>query len=189
VSLDEDPRGRRTLEVADEVARLIEGVGARHALIGAAALAVHGYARATRDLDLATEQDPGSQMQALAQECRQHGWHAELALPDAQDPLGGVLTVRGDDFDPIQVVNFFNPLTHASNPAAEALAEAEPLSGTRMRVVKVEHLVALKLYAGGPKSHADIAALLEANPDADRARIRAVCAAHGLDTQFDALLR
>ena len=37
------------------------------------------------------------------------------------------------------------------------------------------HLVALKLYAGGTKSRADIVELLARNPDADMAAIRDLC--------------
>jgi hypothetical protein len=37
------------------------------------------------------------------------------------------------------------------------------------------HLVALKLYAGGTKSRADIVELLSRNPDADVAAIRDLC--------------
>jgi hypothetical protein len=36
-------------------------------------------------------------------------------------------------------------------------------------------LVALKLYAGGTKSRADIVELLAHNPDADMAAIRSLC--------------
>ena len=183
-----DTRGRRTLEVANEIAGLIEHVGARHALIGAAALAVHGYPRATRDLDLATEQDPATQLRALETACTERGWEVELSLPDAHDPLGGVLTVIGTDFDPIQVVNFYNPFTNAKTPATEGIARAEPLEGTRLRVVQIPHLIALKLYAGGPKNHADVVALLEANPDADLREIRVVCAEYGLDGTFETLV-
>ena len=44
-----------------------------------------------------------------------------------------------------------------------------------MRIVPLPHLVALKLYAGGTKSRADIVELLGRNPDADMAAIRHLC--------------
>jgi hypothetical protein len=89
---------------------------------------------------------------------------------------------------PPQIVNYFNPFTNARTPATEAIARAEPLEGTQLRVVQIQHLIALKLYAGGPKNQADVVALLEANPDADIAGIREVCAEYGLDGAFDDLL-
>jgi hypothetical protein len=42
-------------------------------------------------------------------------------------------------------------------------------------VVPLPHLVALKLYAGGMKSRADIVELLSRNPDGDMAEIRELC--------------
>jgi hypothetical protein len=48
-------------------------------------------------------------------------------------------------------------------------------SGSRLRIVPLPHLVALKLYAGGTKSRADIVELLARNPAADVAAIRDLC--------------
>jgi hypothetical protein len=47
--------------------------------------------------------------------------------------------------------------------------------GSGLRIVPLAHLVALKLYAGGTKSRADIVELLARNPDADMAAIRHLC--------------
>jgi hypothetical protein len=44
-----------------------------------------------------------------------------LAEPDAEDPLGGVLTVEASGADPIQIVNYVNPYRLGSGaPAARA---------------------------------------------------------------------
>jgi hypothetical protein len=63
-------RDDRTLAVAASLAGWIAAEGARSAIIGAAALAAHGYARSTRDVDLATELDPAIQMRELAAKAR-----------------------------------------------------------------------------------------------------------------------
>ena len=47
--------------------------------------------------------------------------------------------------------------------------------GSPLRLVPIAQLVALKLYAGGYKSKADIVELLARNPEVDLAEIRAVC--------------
>jgi len=47
--------------------------------------------------------------------------------------------------------------------------------GSPLRIVPIAHLVALKLYAGGYKSKADIVELLSRNPDLDLNEVRAVC--------------
>ena len=56
-----------------------------------------------------------------------------------------------------------------------AAADTVVRAGSRLRIVPLSHLVALKLYAGGTKSHADIVELLACNPDADLADIRRLC--------------
>ncbi|MGI6495395.1 MAG: hypothetical protein ACOX5G_04790 [Kiritimatiellia bacterium] len=47
--------------------------------------------------------------------------------------------------------------------------------GSSLKLVPLPQLVALKLYAGGVKSKADILELLGRNPDADIDDIRATC--------------
>jgi hypothetical protein len=44
-----------------------------------------------------------------------------------------------------------------------------------LRLVPLPHLVALKLYAGGMKSRADVVELLVRNPTADVTAIRELC--------------
>jgi hypothetical protein len=51
-------REEKTLEVAERVAAILGSRGVPSAVIGAMALAVHGYVRATRDFDLATHVHP-----------------------------------------------------------------------------------------------------------------------------------
>jgi hypothetical protein len=96
----------------------------------------------------------------------------------------GVLTVSGDTFDDIQVVNFHNPWSNRKTPATKALDDAIALDGIDLRVVSVTDLVLLKLYAGGLKSLADIVGLLEANADIDLNALNATCREAGLDSEF-----
>ena len=65
---------------------------------------------------------------------------------------------------------------------AESLLAAEETEstlvvreGSPLRLVPIPQLVALKLYAGGFKSKADIVELLSCNPQIDLNSIRAVC--------------
>lgn len=127
---------------AAEVSKL----GIDSALIGALALAVHGYTRATEDADLATDVDPFTQLKDAARVLQDAGFNVEFATPDSDDTLGGVITISGDDFDPIQIVNFYNPLRPGLiNPGADAVRFATPQAvgdGT-LRVVDLPHLIAL----------------------------------------------
>jgi hypothetical protein len=161
------------------------------ALIGAAALAAHRYPRSTEHIDLAVTTDPFTTLEEarrrIASELRVQ---AKLITPDAEDPLGGVLTVTGEDFDPVQVVNFSNPLSGATNPGSEAVrtAVAGPVAGLPLRLVTLPYLIALKLFAGGFKSKLDVLELLNRNPTAPREEIARVCAAFGLEDDWREIL-
>lgn len=166
----------QTLGLAERVALAAERLGIRTALIGAAALAVHGYARGTEDVDLATVVGPDTGLRAVAGALADAGLETELRLPDEDDPLGGVLVIRGPggDSDVVEVVNFLNPLRPRTNPAAMAIARAYPLEGVQLRCVALADLVALKLYAGSRSDLADIVQLLARNPDADPNALRSI---------------
>jgi len=141
-------------------------------VIGAVALAAHGYVRFTEDLDLGVNTDLGT-LKQVVDALRTAGFEVELREPDGQDPLGGVVDVRGP-FGLIQIVNYggrFPAVIDGGLAAADTVIR----SGSRLRIVPLPHLVALKLYAGGTKSRADIVELLARNPDADVAAIRDLC--------------
>jgi predicted nucleotidyltransferase len=170
----------KTLLLAAQVAAEAEKMGIKTALIGAAALAVHGYARGTEDIDLATSVRPLNQLEALAQALRASALGTELRYPDDDDPLGGVLVVwqltdgNGKRGDVVEVVNFLNPAHSARTPASLAIQRAIRLDGIELNCVALPDLVALKLYAGGSLDYADIVQLLARNPDADLNEIRNV---------------
>jgi len=175
-------------EVATEVAALLRNEGYPCAVIGAVALAVHGYPRATEDLDLATLVRTPRELTELARHLRERGFEVHVAMPDAEDPLGGVITVTTADSDPVQVVNYFNPWTGWA-PCGKAALDAavhEVLPG--LPVVDVPHLVALKLYAGGRKSALDVLELLGRQDTKVVEMARAVCRAVGLAAEFEAVL-
>jgi hypothetical protein len=183
------PAGERTLALAAEIAALLAARGARSAVIGAVALAVRGYPRATEDLDLATVTDPFKVLQGVADELRQHGYAAELSLPDADDPLGGVLTVRVEGADPVQVVNYFNPWQGWAEVGKQAVETAEANALPPLAVVDVPHLIALKLYAGGAKSQLDVLELIDRQPALDLESLRQLCRGFGLERELERLLQ
>lgn len=185
-----EDRTDRTLSVAQVLAASLRETGTDSALIGAIALAFHGYARATQDVDLATHADPRTVLRDLARALRQEGHSVRLIFPDAEDPLGGVLSVTGNDFDAVQVVNFYNPWSGAGNPGESAIrAAVERLPGYDLRVVDLPHLIALKLYAGGARSRCDVLELLERNREVDLDSIRRVCERFDLGADLDSVLR
>lgn len=178
----------RTLDVAGEVAAVLNAGGYPCAVIGAVALAVHGYPRATEDVDIGTLVRTPRELTELARRLRERGFEVHVAMPDAEDPLGGVISVTASDADPVQVVNYFNPWNGWAPCGKAALDAAIPNVLPGLAVVDVPHLVALKLYAGGRKSALDVLELL-ARQDAKQVEAaRAVCHAVGLAKEFEALL-
>ncbi len=183
-----------SIALAEQVADAARRIGVDTALIGAAALAVHRYTRGTEDIDLAADVDPHEKLGALKKMLDSAGLHSRLRMPDAEDPLGGVLVVwatvdeDGEPTDIVEVVNFYNPERIVSTPASAAIARAGALPGTSLRCVTIEDLIALKLYAGGLGDHADIVQLLARNREADLEAIREVAARFDVGGQLDALI-
>lgn len=185
-----DPQA--SLALAEHVADVARRAGCDTALIGAAALAVHRYTRGTEDLDLAVNVDPHTRLTALQQALAAEGLQAELRFAD-DDPLGGVLVVRllANDGEPsavVEVVNFRNPGRAVPTPAPQAIARAQALSGSSLRCVTIEDLVAFKLYAGGLSDHADVVQLPARNPEVDATAIRAVALPFDRDAALDSLI-
>lgn len=183
---DEPDRTEETLAVADRVASLLADQGTASALIGAAALAVHNYPRATDDVDIAVAVESLASLRRVSDALGAAGFDCQLAEPDGEDPLGGVITLRGESFNDIQIVNFHNPIAPRRNPGPAAVRSAQSglIEGSRLRVVDIPHLVALKLYAGGAQSRSDVVELMERNPDADWAEVERVCTDYGLGAAF-----
>jgi len=157
-------------------ARLAEILGPdRCVLVGALAVAVHGYPRATDDVDLLTSLD----------------------LREAQKLLNsrGIETVlkRGDvlegDFSCVQ--GTLEGVRFDILPEIVALQWDHVLSlslgGTVLRVVDLDGLLRLKLRAGGPQDLMDVAHLILQHPDRIAAA-REAARAYRLEDKLDAWL-
>jgi len=178
------PEAESNLRAAERVVFLLAENGVSAVVIGAVALAAHRYVRHTEDIDLGVDADL-PKMRALVCALLKDGFTAELHEPDSNDPLGGVIDIRGD-FGIVQVVSFADRFPAVIQDALAA--EAIPIrSGSGLRIVPMAQLVALKLYAGGLGSKADILELLRRNPEADFDTIRATCRRYRL-RGLDAIL-
>ncbi len=181
-------RAERTLELAAKVSEVLAREGVKHALVGSVALAIHGFVRATRDLDLGVLVPPVPRMTDLATALRREGLSAEWSAPAPDDELGGVLTVVEEESDPVQIVNFYNPPRAASRLVQEALASASPTGGFPLPVVTLHHLVALKLATGAFRDEVDVGDLLEARADLSIEELRTACGRHGLGEALERVL-
>ncbi len=173
------------LAAAEDVVGLLKGHGVDAVVIGAVALAAYHYVRQTEDLDLAVNADL-AKMRAIVGALAAAGYTAEFHPPDSDDPLAGVIDVRGP-FGLIQIISFsgrFPAVVEEGVREAELMVRAQ----SSLRIVPLPHLIALKLYAGGYKSKADILELLARNPAADVEAIKALCRRYRL-AGLDELLR
>jgi hypothetical protein len=157
-------------------AEAVTGILKRHRtdaiVIGAVALAAYHYVRQTDDIDLGVNADLPT-LRAVVESLRQSGFTAELREPDGADPLGGVIDVTGP-FGLLQIISYAGRFPAVIDDALRA-ATLVVRAGSPLRLVPIPQLIALKLYAGGYKSKADIVELLARNPDLDLSEVRAVC--------------
>jgi hypothetical protein len=165
-------RPETLLDDAERVLATLGGFQIDAIVIGAVALAAHHYVRFTEDLDLAMNADRQT-FRDIAEALRESGFQVELRLPDLDDPLSGVIdaeSARGM----IQLVNFGQTFPVIIDAAIKQ-ASLTVREGSPLRVAPLPYLVALKLYAGGLKSKADVVEVLKRNAHADLDEICALC--------------
>ena len=133
-----------------------------HAVIGAAALAVHGVSRSTLDLDLLTT-DRTVLRSAVWEDLERTGAEVDVRIGDTSDPLAGVVRLSRPDARPVDVV------VGKATWQQEIIRTAKPqtIAGVSVAVVDEVGVVLLKLYAGGPQDLWDLQQLLAASPDRD----------------------
>ena len=143
------------------VIAVLDRVGARYALIGAAALAAHGVARSTFDVDLLTTDADVLDPAVWAEAASDPGINVSVRKGDADDPLAGIVRLEADGQRSIDIV------VGRGDWQAEAVAAAQnvTVAGVTMPVVRAADLILLKLYAGGSQDLWDIDQLLAAADD------------------------
>jgi hypothetical protein len=127
-----------------------------HALIGAAALAVHGVSRSTLDQDLL----------AVDRRVLDHAFWLPLGTDvgidvrtgDGTDPLAGVVRLTLAPERDVDVV------VGRHDWQREILTRAVPIGDRALPVARVADLILLKLYAGGSQDRWDIEQLLALDP-------------------------
>lgn len=142
-----------------DVTGILDRSGVGHAVIGAAALAVHGVARATADLDLLAIDD-GCLESSFWRELTARGIEVEIRRGDSEDPLAGVVRIASPGEPSIDLV------IGKWRWQSELLTRAKPtrIGDVSVPVVTAPDFVLLKLYAGGPQDSWDVDQLLDVEP-------------------------
>jgi hypothetical protein len=133
----------------------LEAASIPYALIGAAALAVHGISRSTFDLDLLAV-DRRCLAGGLWASLERRGIEVEIRRGDVEDPLAGVVRFSAPAARPVDLV------VGRSAWQADTLARAGSgrVGNVEVPVLRPADLVLLKLFAGGPQDAWDIEQLL-----------------------------
>ena len=168
-------------ELALRLSRLLTESGVPHCLIGGLAVAAHGHPRATKDADFLIDVAATAPLIERAAELGlsvrpEHADFAEeglvvLCTADAGDPAADLLVVDSD--------------VERDIVARAAMVE---IGDTRVPLVALEDLLALKLASDRAQDVADVEALLLRRKDTDRATLRARAAALGVEEKLTALL-
>jgi len=137
--------------VAAELGR----AGIAAAVCGAGALAIHGVARSTYDIDLLTT-DPRTLHDETWRSLAAGLVHVEIRRGDHDDPLRGVVRVTQQGQRSVDVIVG----RFAWQAAIVDAASPQRILGAPVRVVDVPALILLKLYAGGPQDLWDIEQLM-----------------------------
>lgn len=145
--------------------KLLEECGARPALIGAMALAVHGIGRSTQDVDLLVV-DRSVLAADVWKGLARRGAAVEIRRGDADDPLAGVVRLSRPGEAAVDVIV---GKREWQSQALDRRVEVN-LEGLRLHAVRAPDLVVLKLDAAGPQDLLDIRLLLHGR---DGAALRA----------------
>jgi len=150
------------LALLGEVSAHLSARAVPHALIGAAALAVHGVSRSTFDVDLLTARREVLHRSVWAA-LESAGTTVDVRVGDPDDPLAGVVRLARPGQRPVDLV------VGREAWQAEVVTRATPVvvGGVALPVVTPGDLVLLKLHAGGPQDAWDVTQLLAARGRAE----------------------
>lgn len=132
------------------------------ALIGALAVAAHGFARATDDVDFVCPADP----KAIQARLSRAGIESAVRRGDALE--SDIRSCVYGTLDGIRFDVLFPPV-----PIDWERTVLLPLAeDSRLRVVDLDGLIRLKLRAGGPQDLIDVVQLVRRHPEAEEPTLR-----------------
>lgn len=138
------------------VTAALDRASVRYAVIGAGALAAHGIARSTFDLDLFTTDAAALDQPTWTIVAADSRIELEIRRGDSTDPLAGLVRLAAPGERDIDVV------VGRLRWQTEVVGRAVPveIAGVRLPIVTPADLILLKLYAGGSQDYWDIEQLL-----------------------------
>lgn len=143
------------LRLLRDISAFLAARSVPHALVGAAALAVHGVSRSTFDADLFTT-DASVLSNSAWGALLERGVAVDVRVGDYGDPLAGIVRFSHAGQRSVDLV------VGRGAWQKDVLARAKPLrlGEVELNVATPADLVLLKLFAGGPQDAWDIEQLL-----------------------------
>jgi len=141
-----------------DVVDLLSELGIRYAVVGAFAAAYYGVPRATADADTVIWlEGSGNTEQDVKNHLVSKGCHVELKRGDIDDPISKALIVK-DRYE-----NRVDALVgiRGMDPQAPDRCVSASLLDSSLRIIGVEDLIAMKIFAGGLQDLEDVRGILK----------------------------
>lgn len=163
----------------------MEQEGVSSTLIGGHASLLWGGTRLTKDMDLAII--TGDSLDALIALRRAFGReNVSEATGEPGDPFQSVINLDIEECLPIQVLNFNYRVDGLAQLVKGAITNttSKRIAEVDIKVCSMEHLIALKMQAGGPTDMTDIQDHLSSG-HVNMQRLRSICEEAGLPELFE----
>jgi hypothetical protein len=134
------------------IGKVLDENRVKWAVIGAMAVAYHGWVRASLDADaMLSLRGSDLDIDQLAEKIRSMGLRPEIRMGEPGDPLGFVLRIMDEAGNQADLIGGIRKL----DPGFWDRVIEEEWQGARFSFASAEDLIALKLFAGGPKDLED----------------------------------
>lgn len=172
-----DPGSTNSPRLLDQVGRILDALGAPWAAIGALAVAYHGPIRASYDADaLISLKGSSVDLGQLGDYLRESGWKVDVREGEQGDPLGFVVRILDKAGNQVDLIGGIRKL----DPDFFGRARRTTVEGMKLRFASAEDLIALKLFAGGPKDLEDAEGVIRVQAGRlDSALLRKLCKGFG----------
>ncbi len=177
----EKPEATSSPQLLDRIGRILDAAHVNWATIGALAVAYHGVVRASLDAGaLITLKVARLDLDALAAVLSEQGWTVDTRLGEEGDPLGFVLRISDGSGNQVDLVGGIRKLA----PGFFNRAIEDEFDGMKLRIASPEDLIALKVFAGGPKDLDDAVGVLDVQGSAiNRDLVLRLCGHFGLEEE------
>jgi hypothetical protein len=142
----------------DGIGRILDDIHIGWASISALALAFNGLIQASLvEAALISLEDADLNPESLAETLRAQGLSVEVRMGEEGDPLGFVVRISDGRSNQVDLIGGITRL----DPGFFQRSTEDEFDGLRFRMSSPEDLIALKVYAGGPKDLEDAKGVIE----------------------------